>query len=348
MTQRGTLSLKLTFVFLMFGLGFASRLAMAQEQMSATQDPAQHQEFGQWRTMNSQFPRIQTRARCSYDVKVNGQWTSWWDFQIRSTYQDTTDYVFLIEYGNFGTDKNVFGAPGLVTAKYNDIYTNGTELLGTCHSHPLPNSLFIIVKCAAPTGQDMACFKGTDGKQISQAMPSGSVGRHNPDSSTETFASGPIVRHAYNPSGGSSQSESSASVPLNSSASPPTSATSSAAPSVSTGYYVCYAHYGLHNMVADYVSNVFEGPGSNNQYDPVVRAYEKQKRDEWGGVIETRYPEYYQTWLRSVDVGAADKNPGYCRMAGTSKADADEKRQNFLSGRDGNIHSDTKFEVSWP
>lgn len=150
-------------------------MASAQEQMTATQDPDQHQQYGQWRTMNSEYPRIQTRAKCSYDVKVNGKWTSWWDFQIRSTYQATTDYVFFIEYGNFSTGANTFGAPGLVTAKYESIYTNGTELLGTCHAHPLPNSLFIRVKCAAPTEQELACFKDASGKAIAAAPASGSL-----------------------------------------------------------------------------------------------------------------------------------------------------------------------------
>jgi hypothetical protein len=159
----------------LFGLALQGSTASAQEQMSATQDPDQHQQMGQWRTMNSAYPRIQTRARCSYDVKVNGQWTSWWDFQIRSSYQATTDYVFQIEYGNFGTSQNTFGAPGLVTAKYEDIYSNGTELLGTCHSHPLPNSLFIKVKCAAPTGQELPCFKDSNGVQYPEAAASGST-----------------------------------------------------------------------------------------------------------------------------------------------------------------------------
>lgn len=159
--------------------------------MTQSQDPDQHQELGQWRTMNTKYPRIQTRAKCAYDVKVDGQWHSWWGFQIRSSYQATTDYIFQIEYGNSATNQNVFAAPGLVTAKSDDIYQNETELLGTCHQHPLPNALRIRVLCAAPTGSDAPCFKDGDGNTIGQAIETGSVTSPQ-NTPAETFSPAPI------------------------------------------------------------------------------------------------------------------------------------------------------------
>ena len=166
--------------------------ASAQETMSATQDPSQHQVFGQWRVGNPKYSGILVRAKCSYDVQIDGKWSSWWDFQLKSTYPAAMDYVFNYEYGVPESQVNQFGAPSMITAaKSGDMYFNGTELWGTCGQHPRPTKgLHITVACAVPTGKDAPCFKDSNGNRIAQAPASGS--QTEPQNTSETFGPAPI------------------------------------------------------------------------------------------------------------------------------------------------------------
>jgi hypothetical protein len=152
-------------------------IASAQETMSASQDPSQHQVFGQWRVGNAKYPGILVRAKCSYDVQIDGKWSSWWDFQLKSTYPASMDYVFNYEYGVPESQVNQFGAPSMITAaKSGDMYFNGTELWGTCGQHTLiAKRLHITVACAVPTGQDAPCFKDSSGNPTAAAKDSGSA-----------------------------------------------------------------------------------------------------------------------------------------------------------------------------
>lgn len=138
-------------------------------------DTAAHQEWGQWRVMNPKYPRILTRAKCDYDVKVDGKINSWWGFQVRNSNQQATDYVFQYE-GGFPNGTNALTAPSMVTnVPFENIYTGGTQIWGGCKDHPLPNALKIRVLCMAPTGQDMPCFKDSSGNAIAAAKVSGSA-----------------------------------------------------------------------------------------------------------------------------------------------------------------------------
>lgn len=148
----------------------ASRLC--GQTMSATQDPEQHQDWGQWKVFNSKYPRILGRARCDYDVQVNGRWSSWWGYQFRTTNQTPVDIVFVVEYGD-PSGINKPETPSMITnAPFETIYSGGTEIWGTCSEHTFPKTLKAKVVCAVPTGQDAPCFNDANGNRVADAKPS--------------------------------------------------------------------------------------------------------------------------------------------------------------------------------
>jgi len=171
MTQHGRVAFRIVSV-LVIGLFSQVHVVSAQETMSATQDPQQHQDWGQWKVFNSKYPRILGRARCDYDVKVDGKWSSWWGYQFRTTSQTPVDIVFVVEYGD-PSGVNKPEAPSMIlNAPYESIYSGGTGIWGTCGEHTFPKTLRAKVVCAVPTGQDDPCWKDANGNPVAQAKPS--------------------------------------------------------------------------------------------------------------------------------------------------------------------------------
>ena len=137
-------------------------------------DANQDQTYGAWRVANPQYPGIQVRAKCDRDTQdSDGRVTSWWDFQIRSTYKETVDYVYLNEAGIASPKTNVMIGPFLDTAKPGETKSGyGVMLWGSCSQHATPKTaLHINIKCGVPTGQDAPCFKDSSGESIRTPRP---------------------------------------------------------------------------------------------------------------------------------------------------------------------------------
>lgn len=135
-------------------------------------DPAQGEKYGVWKVMNAQYPGIQTRAKCDTDVELNGRMTSSWEYQVRSTYKGTVDYVYLVGFGSPITHLNEMTGPFLATAKPGDVTQGLTELYGICGEHSsIKTGLHITIKCAVPTGQDAPCFKDANGNEYPRRQP---------------------------------------------------------------------------------------------------------------------------------------------------------------------------------
>ena len=141
-------------------------------------DANQDQTYGAWRVANPQYPGIQVRAKCDRDTQdSDGRVTSWWDFQIRSTYKETVDYVYLNEAGIASPKTNVMIGPFLDTAKPGETKSGyGVMLWGSCSQHATPKTaLHINIKCGVPTGQDAPCFKDSSGNPYERRDPSESA-----------------------------------------------------------------------------------------------------------------------------------------------------------------------------
>jgi hypothetical protein len=76
------------FVFVLFVL--AAVVGASPMFGQEVPDPDAHQEWGVWRVMNSKYPRILGRAKCDYDIQLDGKLNSWWSIQIRNSNQART------------------------------------------------------------------------------------------------------------------------------------------------------------------------------------------------------------------------------------------------------------------
>jgi hypothetical protein len=139
----------------------------------AINDSNQGQTYGNWRVGNSQYPGIEVRAKCDNDNTSTTPVSSYWEYQIRSTYKRTMDYVYLVEGGIASPKNNVMTGPFLDTVKPGEIKNGGVQLWGGCGQHATPKTdLHITIKCGVPTGQDAPCFKDSDGNPIARQEPS--------------------------------------------------------------------------------------------------------------------------------------------------------------------------------
>jgi hypothetical protein len=241
---------------------------------------------------NPKYPGVLVRAKCAYDVQIDGKWSSWWDFQLKSTYPASTDYVFNYEYGVPETQVNKFGAPSMITAaKSGDVYFNGTELWGTCSQHTLPTKrLHIRVSCAVPvsTGPDDPCFKGPDGNLIADAPASGSqTGPQNSGATSRQAEATPVIQ----------------------------------APTV--GYYHCSADFGIYPRSAVYVSNVFSGPS------PYSGDFVNEKLTEWRAYLHATYTRDYESWHGSPLGGCSGGLSSKADAEARRQRELDDKTREF-------------------
>ena len=157
------------FVMPLFLMAAGSSFALAQ-----TSDANQNRTYGVWKVPNPQTPGLQFRAKCNDDITDSqGRAKSEWNFQFRSTYKGTIDFVYLNEAGIAQPPANKMIGPFLKTLKPGEVYESGGELYGGCGQHgTLMTGIHVTIKCAVPTGQDAPCFKDAKGNPYPQAPPS--------------------------------------------------------------------------------------------------------------------------------------------------------------------------------
>jgi hypothetical protein len=223
-------------------------------------DPDAHQEWGVWRVMNSKYPRILGRAKCDYDIKLDGKLNSWWSIQIRNSNQARTDYVFTYQ-GGLPDGTNVMTAPSMVTdVPFENIYEIGTEIWGGCKDHPLPKALQMKLICMAPAGHDAPCFKDANGNTYAQAKESSSqTGQNGTDGSA--------------PVGSANKKQLGiATIPT-------------------VGYYYCQTAFSTpHGPMTQYVSAEFTGPaGEWRDFNGPVGQFLTQKNQAWNQYLVSNY-----------------------------------------------------------
>jgi hypothetical protein len=135
-------------------------------------DPAQYGKYGIWNTANEEYSNIKTRAKCDNNDELDGRTTSHWDFQVQSSYKETVDYVYLVEFRAPMSKVNEMTGPYLATLYPGQISEGSTELYGICSEHATSQTrLRIRINCAAPAGQDAPCFKKANSDPIERRDP---------------------------------------------------------------------------------------------------------------------------------------------------------------------------------
>jgi hypothetical protein len=155
-----------TWMFLAVGLLLCS---------VSSKTPAQTTpEWSQWISVGPDYPSLDWRVRCwaGSEKHVSGTTVSWWDFEFRSRYTISVDYVYQTVDGDPSTRKNYWAGPFMNTLQPGQKSDPGYAILiGPCSQHyGRGNGLWMDVKCVVPTGQDAPCFTN-NGQPVRRLQP---------------------------------------------------------------------------------------------------------------------------------------------------------------------------------
>jgi hypothetical protein len=123
-------------------------------------------EWSQWISLRPDYPSLDWRVRCwaGSETQVKGTTVSWWDFEFRSRYTMSVDYVYQTVDGDPSARKNYGAGPFMNTLQPGQKSDPGSAvLIGPCsQSYGHGNGLWVEVKCVVPTGQSNPCFTNDD------------------------------------------------------------------------------------------------------------------------------------------------------------------------------------------
>jgi len=126
-------------------------------------------EWSQWISLGPEYSSLDWRVRCltGSETQVKGTTVSWWDFEFRSRYTMSVDYVYQTVDGDPSTRSNVMAGPFMNTLQPGQKSDLGyAVLIGQCSQHyGRGTGLWVDVKCVVPTGQDAPCFRN-DGQPV--------------------------------------------------------------------------------------------------------------------------------------------------------------------------------------
>jgi len=120
-------------------------------------------EWSEWIPVGPDYPSLDWRMRCwaGSETQVKGTTVSWWDFEFRSRYTMTIDYVYQTRVGDASERKNFWVGPFMGTLQSGQKSDPGyAVLIGPCGQHySRGEGLWMDVKCVVPAGQDDPCLK---------------------------------------------------------------------------------------------------------------------------------------------------------------------------------------------
>ena len=145
---------------------------------AALRTPAQTTpEWSEWMPVGSDYPSLDWRVRCwgGSETQVKGTTVSWWDFEFRSRYTMTIDYVYRTRVGDATERKNFWVGPFMGTLQSGQKSEPGyAVLVGPCSPHySRGEGLWMDVKCVVPAGQDSPCL--TDNGEPVQRLEPGEL-----------------------------------------------------------------------------------------------------------------------------------------------------------------------------
>jgi len=156
----------ITRMFLALGLLFCSATVRAPAQTIP--------EWSEWISVGSDYPSLDWRVRCwaVSETQVKGITVSWWDFEFRSRYTMTIDYVYQTRVGDASERKNFWVGPFMGTLQSGQKSDPGyAVLIGPCiQQYSRGTGLWIDVKCVVPAGQDHPCLRN-DGQPVQRLEP---------------------------------------------------------------------------------------------------------------------------------------------------------------------------------
>ena len=131
-------------------------------------------EWSEWIPVGPDYPSLDWRVRCwaGSEAQFKGTTVSWWDFQFRSRYNMTVDYVYQTLVGDASVRKNFWVGPFMGTLQPGQKSDPGyAVLIGMCSQHyGRGNGLWIEVKCVIPTGQNNRCLTD-NGQPVARLEP---------------------------------------------------------------------------------------------------------------------------------------------------------------------------------
>jgi hypothetical protein len=131
-------------------------------------------EWSEWTPAGPDYPSLDWRVRCWADSEsqVKGTTVSWWDFEFRSRYTMTIDYVYQTRVGDASEHKNFWVGPFMGTLQSGQKSDpSHAVLIGPCIQHySRGNGLWMDVKCVVPAGQDNPCLMD-NGQRVQRLEP---------------------------------------------------------------------------------------------------------------------------------------------------------------------------------
>jgi hypothetical protein len=131
-------------------------------------------EWSQWISVGPDYPSLDWRVRCwaGSETQVKGTTVSWWDFEFRSRYTMTIDYVYQTRVGDASEHKNFWVGPFMGTLQSGQKSDPGyAVLIGLCSQHYSRGyGLWMDVKCVVPAGQGDPCLTN-NGQPVQRLQP---------------------------------------------------------------------------------------------------------------------------------------------------------------------------------
>ena len=120
------------------------------------------------------YPSLDWRVRCwaGSETQVRGTTVSWWDFQFRSRYTISVDYVYRAPDGDPSVRKNYWAGPFMNTLQPGQRSDPGyAVLIGPCsQDYGRGSGIWVDVKCVIATGQSAPCLTN-DGQPVRRLQP---------------------------------------------------------------------------------------------------------------------------------------------------------------------------------